>query len=78
MRRRGLKPASCNISSRYACVASRAEAWIETQLLLCVRLDLRVASRAEAWIETVELAKKYNVKPVASRAEAWIETITFD
>ena len=56
-------------------VASRAEAWIETQRRRRFHAGLeRVASRAEAWIETTTQAANLGKFRVASRAEAWIET----
>ena len=60
-------------------VASRAEAWIETQIRLLCILIFFVASRAEAWIETRAPYPHPDRGGVASRAEAWIETgfITF-
>ncbi len=51
-RRRGLKHNSCSWHSGIRYVASRAEAWIETEPLPVFLENIFVASRAEAWIET--------------------------
>mgnify|MGYP007088137768 CR=1 FL=1 len=55
-------------------VASRAEAWIETEKGFPALAGQQVASRAEAWIETETLGEGVLSYEVASRAEAWIET----
>ncbi len=55
-------------------VASLAEAWIETILLITRRTRRGVASLAEAWIETFEYSYYNPSLGVASLAEAWIET----
>src|SRR5262249_22555211 len=73
-RRRGSKPAACGLGLPATTVASRAEAWIETDTLRKERVEYRVASRAEAWIETASCRLSVSHPDVASRAEAWIET----
>ena len=40
-------------STIHKCVASRAEAWVETAIIRDVPFTLPVASRAEAWVETL-------------------------
>ena len=55
-------------------VASRAEAWIETDNREAPPRAIRVASRAEAWIETLPSKLAAATSAVAYRAEAWIET----
>ena len=52
VRRRGLKHATVQPKSATGLVASRAEAWIETNEDDAKEAEGMVASRAEAWIET--------------------------
>ena len=47
-----MKLRALNIADSLDFVASRAEAWIETQIHLLEEREVDVASRAEAWIET--------------------------
>ena len=74
VRRRGLKPWHGPDPARPGDVASRAEAWIETDMEALAAAVAAVASRAEAWIETPSQIQRYFSGSVASRAEAWIET----
>ena len=76
VRRRGLKPRGCLGENPRRPVASRAEAWIETNEQRPVAFTCWVASRAEAWIETTRMLRSTQHQDVASRAEAWIETWT--
>jgi len=55
-------------------IASRAEAWIETDDVTLETTEGPIASRAEAWIETRRCTADAGVPGIASRAEAWIET----
>ena len=71
--RRGLKPFPAFRMAKVS-VASRVEAWIETQRKVHGRRFGVVASRVEAWIETLDPNNGYNGGKVASRVEAWIET----
>ena len=70
MRRRGLKPRIPAVPAGIFRVASRAEAWIETNSIRKRDTKGRVASRAEAWIETLlfsGIAAKILSPPVRRR-----------
>ena len=55
-------------------VASFTGAWIETQILLLLKVQILVASFTGAWIETVNIIGPNLSYTVASFTGAWIET----
>ena len=55
-------------------VAPHAGAWIETVLILVIKILTIVAPHAGAWIETLFKHLLYEVLSVAPHAGAWIET----